>query len=86
MHEDDGKPNTKSAVPEIWGVLEGKQEGFSARAASDQPHHTRAMQTCIALPPEPFTLGGADKVRRSRPSDASTTLPELFLKSVQKPR
>jgi len=28
MYQDDGKPNTKSAAPETWGVVGGKQEGF----------------------------------------------------------
>jgi hypothetical protein len=28
MHQDDGEPNTKSAAPETWDAVEGKQEGF----------------------------------------------------------
>ena len=34
MHEDDGEPNTKSAVSEIWGMAEGKQEEY--RTAYDR--------------------------------------------------
>jgi hypothetical protein len=45
MHEDYGKPNTKSAVPTTWDVVEGKARGISARAASDQLHHTRAAES-----------------------------------------
>ena len=43
MHKDDGKPNTKSAVPATWDVAEAKARGISARAASDQPDHPDAI-------------------------------------------
>jgi hypothetical protein len=44
MHQDNGKPNTKSAVPVTWDLVEGKARAISARAVSDQPHHTRAAE------------------------------------------
>ena len=73
MHEDDGEPNTKSAVPGTWGVVEGKQEGFPPAGASPADVDERRRPVLAPMGPSAATTQWSGLVKPPpRLPDAAT--------------